>query len=186
MSLKRLPYILPLLIFAGIGVYLWIGLGHDPRILPSALLNKPAPEFNLPPLQGRARLDGKSEELPLTTASLATGKPMLVNFFASWCGPCQVEHPILNDMAKAHDVIIQGVNYKDDPRRALIFLGQLGDTYDRVGRDQDGRVAIDFGVYGIPETFVVDGKGRIQYRHPGPLSPEIAQNTILPLLESLK
>jgi cytochrome c biogenesis protein CcmG, thiol:disulfide interchange protein DsbE len=185
MMLKRLPYLLPLAVFAGIAVYLWIGLGHDPRILPSALLDKPAPEFNLPPLEGRARLDGKQDALPLATKHLATGKPILVNFFASWCGPCQVEHPILNQMATMHGVTIHGINYKDDPARALAFLGRLGDTYDRVGRDQDGRLAIDFGVYGIPETFVIDGKGRVRYRHPGPIDPATAEQ-ILALLESLK
>jgi cytochrome c biogenesis protein CcmG/thiol:disulfide interchange protein DsbE len=183
--MKRLPYLLPLIVFAGMAVYLWIGLGNDPRILPSALLDKPAPEFNLPPLEGRARLDGKTEALPLKTENLAAGKPMLVNFFASWCGPCQVEHPILNDMAKLHGVTIQGINYKDDPKRALLFLGQLGDTYDRVGRDQDGRVAIDFGVYGIPETFVIDAEGRVRYRNAGPLDPATAEK-ILALMETLK
>lgn len=178
--MKRLPYLLPLLVFAGLAVYLWQGLGKDPGILPSALLDKPAPQFDLPPLPGRV------PEEPLATRHLASGEPMLVNFFASWCGPCQVEHPVLNALAREHGVTIHGINYKDTPERARAFLRQLGDTYSRIGEDADGRVAIDFGVYGIPETFVIDGEGRVQYRHPGPLSPDMAEKTILPLLESLR
>lgn len=176
---KRLVYLLPLLVFAGLAVYLWQGLGRDPGKLPSALIDKPAPAFDLPPLEGRMPSD------PLATRHLATGKPQLVNFFASWCGPCQVEHPILNALAREHNVIVQGINYKDRPEQARAFLRRLGDTYDRIGEDKDGRVAIDFGVYGIPETFVIDGQGRVRYRHPGPLDPPTAEK-VLALLEALQ
>ena len=178
--MKRLPYLLPLIVFAGLAVYLWNGLGRDPSVLPSALLDNPAPQFDLPPLPGR------QPEEPLATRHLATGEPVLVNFFASWCGACQVEHPILNDMATRNGVTIHAINYKDTPDRARAFLQRLGDHYQRIGADPDGRVAIDFGVYGIPETFVIDGEGRIQLRHAGPISPETAQKVILPLVEALK
>ncbi len=177
--LKRLPYLLPLVIFAGLAVYLWDGLGKDPGRLPSALIDKPAPEFNLPPLEGR------DPSQPLATDHLATGKPVLVNFFASWCGPCRVEHPILNAMAQEHGVTIHGINYKDRPEQARAFLRQLGDTYGRIGSDLDGRVGIEFGVYGIPETFVIDGQGRVRYRNPGPLDPETAEK-IMALMETLE
>jgi cytochrome c biogenesis protein CcmG, thiol:disulfide interchange protein DsbE len=177
--MKRLPYLLPLAIFVGIGVYLWQGLGKDPGRLPSALIDKAAPEFNLPPLPGREPAQ------PLSTKHLATGKPMLVNFFASWCGPCRVEHPILNALARDHGVTIHGINYKDRPEQAGAFLRQLGDTYDRIGADADGRVGIEFGVYGIPETFVIDGQGRVRYRNPGPIDPASAEK-IMALLESLQ
>lgn len=176
---KRLVYLLPLLVFAGLAVYLWQGLGKDPSRLPSALIDKPAPQFDLPALEGR------QPELPLATRNLGNGKPMLVNFFASWCGPCQIEHPILNALARENGVTIQGINYKDEPERARAFLNRLGDTYDRIGADRDGRVAIDFGVYGIPETFVIDGKGRVRYRNPGPLDAATAEK-VLALLESLE
>ncbi|MCA8926524.1 MAG: DsbE family thiol:disulfide interchange protein [Alphaproteobacteria bacterium] len=176
---KRLIYLLPLLLFAGLAVYLWQGLGKDPSRLPSALIDKPVPEFNLPPLAGR------EPAKPLATANLGHGKPMLVNFFASWCGPCRVEHPILNRLAREHGVTIQGINYKDKPEDGLAFLRRLGDSYDRVAADLDGRVAIDFGVYGIPETFVIDGQGRVRFRNPGPLDEETAKQ-VLALVESLQ
>lgn len=177
--MKRLPYLLPLAVFLGLAVYLWQGLGKDPGVLPSALIDKLAPEFDLPPLPGRI------PDEPLATRHLAGGGPVLVNFFASWCGPCQVEHPILNAMVEQHGVTIHGINYKDTPERARAFLRQLGDTYGRIGEDRDGRVAVEFGVYGIPETFVIDKQGRVRYRHAGPLDAAAADQ-VLALLESLK
>lgn len=177
--MKRLPYLLPLAVFLGLAVYLWQGLGKDPSVLPSALIDKPAPEFDLPPLPGR------TPEEPFATRHLTSDEPVLVNFFASWCGPCQIEHPLLNALAEEHGVTIHAINYKDTPDRARSFLRRLGDTYARIGEDLDGRVAVDFGVYGIPETFVIDKQGRVRYRHAGPLDPAAADQ-VLALLESLK
>ncbi len=178
--MRRLLYIVPLAIFAIVASYFLAGLGRDPQRLPSALLDKPAPEFALPPLPGRA----SSGETGLRTADLAVGRPMLVNVFASWCTPCRVEHPVLARLAE-EGVAIQGIAYKDKPGAALAFLRELGDPYTRVGLDLDGRAGIEWGVYGVPETFVIDGKGVIRYRYPGPLTPDEIDNVIRPLLRKL-
>ncbi len=172
----RLIYLLPLIGFLAVAGYFVVGLGHDPSVLPSALLDKPAPAFALPPL-----LDGK----PGLARTDLGGKPMVVNFFASWCVPCREEAGSLAAMAKS-GVPLVGIDYKDRPQDGRMFLAELGDPYARIGADQDGRVAIDFGVYGVPETFVIDGTGRIRYRLPGVVTPEIAERTIKPLLQSLK
>ena len=177
-SRRRLPvYGVPLALSVLVGVFLAIGLTRDPSTLPSALIGKPAPEFSLPPLEGR---DGPG----LSRADLG-GTPMLVNVFASWCVPCRMEHPLLTRL-KEQGVIIQGINYKDRPADAVAWLAELGDPFQRLGADRDGRVAIDWGVYGVPETYVIDKAGRIAYRHVGPLQPEDLTRTILPLLERLR
>ncbi len=173
---RRWLFLLPVLLFAGVGVFLALGLGRDPATLPSVLIDKPAPAFALPPLPGR-------DERGLSSADLG-GRPMLVNVFASWCGPCRIEHPVLEQLARA-GVVIHAVNYKDDPSDALSFLRTLGDPFDRVGVDRQGRTAIDWGVYGVPETFVIDREGRIRYRHVGPLQPRDVERTIRPLLVEL-
>jgi cytochrome c biogenesis protein CcmG/thiol:disulfide interchange protein DsbE len=174
---RLLVYGVPLALFVLVGAFLAIGLTRDPSTLPSALIGKPAPEFNLPPLEGR---DGPG----LSRADLG-GTPMLVNMFASWCVPCRIEHPLLTQLAK-QGVAIQGINYKDRPQDAGAWLAELGDPFQHLGADRDGRVAIDWGVYGVPETYVIDKQGRIAYRHVGPLQPQDLTKTILPLLESLK
>lgn len=175
---RRLALALPLLAFVTIGIILAIGLDptRDPSALPSALIGKPAPEFKLPPIAGRDT-DG------LARSDLG-GRPMLVNVFASWCVPCRIEHPILNRLA-AQGVVVQAINYKDAPADALAWLAELGDPFGRVGSDRDGRVGIDFGVYGVPETYVLDREGRVVYRHVGPLQPRDVERTILPLLGRL-
>jgi cytochrome c biogenesis protein CcmG, thiol:disulfide interchange protein DsbE len=178
--LRRWLYAMPLVAFAGLAIYLWFGLGQDPSVLPSALINRPVPSFDLP------ALDGRLPEKPLSTAELKTGKPILVNFFASWCLPCRAEHPLISALAKEHGVTVEAINYKDKPADALAWLHALGDPYDRIGADVDGRAGIEFGIYGVPETFVIDGDGRVRHRYAGPLTPQVVNSTILPLLESLR
>jgi cytochrome c biogenesis protein CcmG, thiol:disulfide interchange protein DsbE len=176
MDLRRPLFLLPAFIFAGVGIGLAVGLTRDPSTLPSVLIDKPVPAFDLPPLAGR---DGPS----FSSADLG-GHVSLVNVFASWCVPCRVEHPLL--LALADDgVPIYGINYKDPADKAKDWLAELGDPYRAIGADTQGRVAIDWGVYGVPETFVVDTQGRIRHRHIGPLQPRDVEETIKPLLAEL-
>lgn len=174
---RPLLFMLPVALFALVGVFLAIGLTRDPSTLPSALVGKPAPNFALPPLQGR-------DTHGLARADLG-GQPMLVNVFASWCVPCRIEHPVIARLAE-RGVVIHGINYKDRPEAATAWLQELGDPFQHVGADRDGRVGIDWGVYGVPETFVLDRDGNIAYRHVGPLQPRDVEETILPLLERLR
>jgi cytochrome c biogenesis protein CcmG, thiol:disulfide interchange protein DsbE len=176
MSFRRFLFLLPVLIFVGVGIGLAVGLTRDPSTLPSPLIDKPVPTFELPSLAGRAGPGFSSADLE--------GRVSLVNVFASWCVPCRVEHPLL--MALAEDgVAIYGIDYKDPADKAAGWLAELGDPYRAIGADQDGRVAIDWGVYGVPETFVVDREGRIRHRHVGPLQPRDIEETIRPLLAEL-
>ena len=174
---KALVFILPLAVFAIVGVFLAIGLTRDPHTLPSALVGKPAPDFRLPPLPGR-------DEHGFARTDLGGG-PALVNIFASWCVPCRIEHPVLGRLAE-QGVTIHAINYKDRPEAAKAWLQELGDPFRLLGADRDGRTAIEWGVYGVPETFVIDRDGRIAHRHVGPLQPRDLERTILPLLEKLK
>ena len=174
---RRLRYLLPALLFAAVaaalGAQLFTG---EPGRLPSALLDKPAPDFDLPPVRGFAR--------GFATADLRRGDVALVNVFASWCGPCRIEHPLFMELAGT--VPLYGLNYKDAPRDAGRWLRRHGNPYTATGADEDGRVAIDWGVYGVPETFVVDGAGRIRHRHIGVLTRHDLDETILPLIEALR
>jgi DsbE subfamily thiol:disulfide oxidoreductase len=151
--------------------------GHDPSTLPSVMIDKPAPDFNLPPL-----LDDKPG---LAKADLG-GKPVLVNFFASWCAPCRQEHATLSGFAASGLVPVEGVAYKDKPSDSKHFLSELGDPYQRIGIDADGRTAIDFGLYGVPETYLVDSAGKIRFRWVGPLTQEALTQEILPRLAALQ
>lgn len=157
-------------------IFSW-GLTRDPRELPSALIGEAVPEFSLPPVQGRS--------LGLSSADLR-GEPSLVNVFASWCVACRTEHPLLMRLERENAVPIHGLNYKDRPEDAAQWLDSLGDPYTRTGADRDGRVAIDWGVYGVPETFVVSGEGRIVHKHIGPLTPKDLESTILPMIAGLR
>lgn len=159
---RRVSYLLPALVFLIVAIGLGVGLTRDPSILPSALIDKPVPVFKLPPL---ALSDG--EVLGLASGDL-TGKVQLVNVFASWCGPCRIEHPFLMKLA-AEGVPIQGLNYKDAPADAAAFIEELGNPYERIGVDQNGRAGIEWGVYGVPETFVIDAEGKIRHKHVGPI-----------------
>lgn len=170
---------IPIAVFAAIavvfGVYLWqVGPGgKDISQLPSAMIDKPAPQFDLPAIEG-----GKTAGLK--TADLK-GKVSLVNVWASWCPPCRLEHPILMTLAK-EGVTIHGINYKDKASDARRFLGELGNPFARIGVDKSGRAAIDWGVYGYPETFVIDASGQIRYRHVGPINPGQLDSIIRPML----
>ncbi|EAV41609.1 Periplasmic protein thiol:disulfide oxidoreductase DsbE:Thioredoxin type domain:Thioredoxin domain 2 [Stappia aggregata IAM 12614] len=176
--------LLPLVVFAGLAaLFLFkLTLGGDPQKIPSALINKPAPEFDLPPVEG---LTEGHTAVPGFSRQDLSGKISVVNVFASWCVPCRQEHPLLEDLAKVEGIQLLGINYKDKPENARRFLGSLGNPYQRVGADTAGRTAIEWGVYGVPETFVIDGDGMIRYKFIGPLSSETYQNVFLPELKKI-
>jgi cytochrome c biogenesis protein CcmG/thiol:disulfide interchange protein DsbE len=170
-------FLIPLVLFVAIGGFLALGLTRDPGTLPSTLIGKPAPSFSLPPVEGR-------DQAGFSQADLG-GQPMLVNIFASWCVPCRIEHPVITRLAEL-GVSVNAINYKDDPAKATSFLKELGDPFRKVGADRTGRTAIEWGVYGVPETFVIDKQGNVAYKHVGPMQPRDLERTILPLLEKLK
>jgi len=178
-GLRRLLWGLPVILFAVLaGLLLWgLDPARDPSEVPSVLIGKLAPDFALPPVKGRA-LGFSTEDLK--------GQVSLVNVFASWCVACRAEHPLLMRLKRDGVVPINGLNYKDKPDDAAQWLGTMGDPYTRVGADLDGRVAIDWGVYGVPETFVVDRDGRIVYKRIGPITGEILDRKIIPLIEKLR
>jgi cytochrome c biogenesis protein CcmG/thiol:disulfide interchange protein DsbE len=176
-SWRGIAIMLPLSAFVGIAILLAIGLTMDPREVPSPLIDKPVPEFKLPPVQGR--------QLGLSSSDLK-GQVSLVNIFASWCVACRQEHPLLLEIGKQNIVPIHGLNYKDEPNDAAGWLDALGDPYTRTGSDLDGRVGIDWGVYGVPETFVIDKNGNIAYKHIGPISQQDWETKIHPLVIELQ
>ena len=175
--MRRLIYLVPLVLVAALGIFFYFQLGNDPQKLPSALLDKPLPVFSLPPIEGQS---GNG----LSNVSL-DGKVALLNVWASWCPPCHAEHPILMSIAQT-GMPIYGVNYKDKPEDAARFLTQLGNPYVAIGSDRDGKLAIDLGVYGYPETFIVDRKGIIRYRHAGPINKPDWDKTLLPIVQKLQ
>ena len=172
----RSALIVPLAVFAVVAVALGIGLGLKPAEIPSALIGKPVPEFALPAVEGMGQA--------LSSADLK-GQVSIVNVFASSCVPCRVEHPLWEEVAKA-GIPLYGLNYKDTPANASAWLGQLGNPYTRTGADINGRVGIDFGVYGVPETFVVDADGVIRLKHIGPVDRTILETQILPKVRELQ
>ena len=174
---SRLTGYIPLIVFFIMAIFLGIGLTMNPRIIPSPLIGKPVPEFSLPPVKGRT--------LGLASADLR-GEVSIVNVFASWCVACREEHPIMMELGEKAGVPIHGLNYKDKPDDAQAWLDDLGDPYTRTGADINGRVAIDWGVYGVPETFIVDRDGRIVFKQIGALTPELVRDKILPLIAQLK
>ena len=173
---RRLLLGLPVAGLAGLAVVLGRGLDLDPSLVPSPLIGKPVPRFDLPAVQGRL--------LGLSSASLQ-GQVSLVNVFASWCAACREEHPFLMQLAAGKGVPLMGLNYKDAPADAAAWLDANGDPYARTGADRDGRVAIDWGVYGVPETYVIDQDGRIAYKAIGPLNANTFDRTIRPVLQRL-
>jgi cytochrome c biogenesis protein CcmG/thiol:disulfide interchange protein DsbE len=179
---RRLSLLLPLLVFAALSGLFWFALqGGDPSTLPSALIGKPVPQFTLPPVEGLER-DGAA--VPgFANSDLATGAPTIVNVWASWCLPCHDEHPLLMALAKEPGLRLFGISYKDDAAAARRFLGRYGDPFQRVGADRNGRVAIDWGVYGVPETYVITGDGKIALRYVGPLTEDAIRDKILPLVQ---
>jgi cytochrome c biogenesis protein CcmG/thiol:disulfide interchange protein DsbE len=168
---SRLLYLLPAAIFIGLAVLFFVQLvsGRNPAELPSVLVNKPAPTFSLAPLEGLVA-DGKP--VPGFSNEDLKGRVTIVNVWASWCGPCRQEHPLLVDLAKDPSIRVVGINQKDNPDNARRFLGALGNPYAAVGVDPNGRASIDWGVYGVPETFIVGPDGTIRHKHIGPLTPE--------------
>lgn len=170
-------YLIPFGVFVVLVVFLAIGLGLKPREVPSPLIGKPAPAFRLSQLHEERKLLGKEDML---------GQVWLLNVWASWCVSCREEHPVLLDLAKSNLVPIYGLNYKDQRDAALGWLRQFGDPYALSIVDRDGRVGIDYGVYGVPETFVIDKAGVVRYKQIGPVTPEALKNKILPLVQQLQ
>ncbi len=176
---------LPFLIFMSIAVLFFIGLFRgDPSRLPSALLGKAVPEFDLPPLEGLKR-DG-APVAGVSTGDLAKGRVSIVNFWASWCVPCRIEHPFLVQLAAESKAPIYGMNYKDSTTGARRFLGRFGSPFAAVGVDAKGSTAIDWGVYGIPETFIIDGDGTILHKQVGPINADIIAKKLLPVIEKAR
>jgi cytochrome c biogenesis protein CcmG/thiol:disulfide interchange protein DsbE len=176
-NFRRAFFLLPLVLFLVLAAYFWRGLSpdYDPQTLPSAMIDKPEPVFSLATL-------GNSGAL---TTDDMKGQVVLVNFFASWCVPCREEHATLMQFARDNAVPLYGIAYKDKPADAAKFLQSLGDPYKRVGLDESGRTGIDFGVYGVPETYAIDRQGRIRWRHVGPLDANAVAKELNPLLREL-
>lgn len=172
-----LKFIIPLVLFVVLAVLLALGLNLNPRDIPSPFIGKPAPVFFAP------KLTAPMEKL--STSDLK-GRVWLFNVWASWCVSCREEHPVLNQLAKQHAVEIIGLNYKDEPDDAKKWLDTLGNPYNVSIMDQDGRIGIDWGVYGVPETFVIDKKGVIRLKYTGPITMEAWQQKLLPLITTLQ
>ncbi|WP_420555516.1 DsbE family thiol:disulfide interchange protein [Roseovarius sp.] len=174
MSKTSFLMVLPPVIFAALAAVFYIGMQReDPDALPSAIEGKPAPAVVLTALEGKT---------PFDDADLRSGGVKLVNYWASWCAPCRVEHPHLTALAE-EGITIYGVNYKDQPGNALKFLNELGDPYTAIGADETGRMALDWGLYGVPETYVIDGEGRVVLRFPGPITQRVMDSQIRPAIE---
>jgi cytochrome c biogenesis protein CcmG/thiol:disulfide interchange protein DsbE len=169
-------FVIPLVLFVGLVVFLAIGLRHDPHEIPSPLIDKPAPAFQLSQLKDPSRT---------FSAEQMKGKVWLLNVWASWCFSCREEHPYLLQYAESGAVPIYGLNSKDKREDALGWLAELGDPYVLSVSDLDGRVGIDYGVYGAPETYVIDRGGVIRFKYIGPITPDVWQAKILPLVKDL-
>jgi DsbE subfamily thiol:disulfide oxidoreductase len=181
--MRRWPTLLPVIVFLVlVGFFarrlVLIDRGDAPDLIPSVMIDKEAPGFDLPPLLLN-KAGAKSADLQ--------GKVTLINFFSSWCIPCRAEHPLLVDlMSTAKDrLTLIGIDYKDRPEDGRAWLGRLGDPYQAIAMDRDGRVGIDFGVYGVPESYLIDRQGRIRYKQIGPFTPEDIHGKLLPLLAEL-
>lgn len=170
-------YLIPLGIFVSLVALLWVGLYLNPREVPSPLIDKPAPEFTLPLLHDPAGQIARKDLL---------GQVTLLNVWASWCAACREEHPLLVELARSGQVPIYGLNYKDTREDALRWLNGLGNPYVASAFDEQGGVGIDYGVYGVPETYVIDREGVIRYKVIGPLTEDSLKNTVLPLIRKLQ
>jgi len=176
-SIRWLLFLLPAVGFIGLAIAFTFGLNRDPSLVPSVLVGRPVPAFTLPPITGRA--------FGLSTSDLK-GEVSLVNVFASWCVACRYEHPFFLQLRADGRVPIHGIDYKDKPDDAARWLATMGDPYTRIGADSDGRASIDWGVYGVPETFVIDRQGRIAFKQVGAVDRKVLDETILPLIERLR
>ena len=174
--MRSLKFIVPLVVFVGLAAFLAVGLTRDPREIPSPFIGKAAPGFKLEQLA--------DEKLAFTPDEMK-GKVWLLNVWASWCVACRVEHPLLVQMSKQKTVPIVGLNYKDKRDEGLQWLRKHGDPYSLSAYDVDGKVGIDYGVYGVPETFVIDKQGVIRYKQIGPITPEALEKKIMPLVRKL-
>ena len=166
---SRLVFLLPVLVFAALALLFLVRLySGDPSQVPSALIGRPVPAFALEPLEG---LQAQGQPVPGLASEDLKGRVSVVNVWASWCGPCREEHPLLMELARDPSIRVVGINYKDNPENARRFLGNFGNPFAAVGTDPSGRAAIDWGVYGVPETFVIGPDGTIRHKHIGPLTP---------------
>ncbi len=170
-------YLAPLFVFAALSVFFFVGLQKDPSILPSALIDKPAPSFQLTQLH--------NPEKTFSPENMK-GKVWLLNVWASWCQACRSEHPLFMEIARTTDVPLYGLNYKDEAGNAKQWLTELGNPYALSAADLDGFVGIDFGVYGVPETFLIDKQGVIRYKHVGPVSRKDWKEIIMPKIQELR
>ncbi len=175
--MKRLLFLIPAAAFAALVLWFAAGLGRDPGYIPSMLIDRAAPDFALPPIEGRTR-GFSTEDLK--------GKVSMVNIFGSWCATCEIEHPVLMEIAGENVVPIYGLDWKDKPGEGAEWLAKRGDPYSAIGDDADGRVAIDFGVTGAPETFVIDAEGRVRHKHVGEITREDWRRVLKPMIEDLK
>ncbi len=175
--MRRVIALVPVALFLVLAAYFFVVLqpGYDPHALPSAMIDKEAPAFDLPGLR-----DGKA-----LARDTLRGQPAVINFFASWCVPCRQEHPLLMRLAATGKVAVYGIAYKDKPEDSTRLLDQMGDPYRAIGIDRLGRTGLDFGVYGVPETYVLDAAGHIRKRFVGPLTPADIEKELLPLLRTL-
>lgn len=170
-------FMLPLAVFLGLAVMLGLGLQRDPRALESALLDQPVPIFDLP------LLDDQGARL---TPQTLRGKVWLLNVWASWCAPCRQELPILVEMSRKDQIAIYGLNYKDQSSKAQALLRVAGNPYVASAVDADGRVGMDFGIHAVPETFVIDAQGRVRYRHLGPVTQQVWEDKIMPVVRAVQ
>jgi cytochrome c biogenesis protein CcmG/thiol:disulfide interchange protein DsbE len=182
-ALRYLMAALPLLIFAVLALIFWSQLnsGRDVSEIPSALIGTKAPMLAMPPLEGAATPSG--EPMPALDDTAVKGKLTLVNVWASWCVPCRQEHPIILELSKDPRLTVVGINYKDRNENALRFLGELGNPFSAIGVDPNGKAAIDWGVYGIPESFLVAADGTILYKRAGPFDEKSLREGLLPAIE---
>ena len=175
---RLLLAVLPLVALVALVAVFALNINRDPSLVASVLIDKPAPDFSLPKVSGLP--------VPGFDAARLKGQVSVVNVFASWCIPCRDEHPVLEALKKETGVLLLGINQKDAPENAAAFLAQMGNPYDAVGADSDGRTSIDWGVYGVPETFVVDAKGVIRFKHTGPMSMDDIAREIVPAIARAK
>jgi len=172
----RARFLIPLAVFAVLVAFLGVGLTLNPREVPSPLINKPAPAFQLPQLHAPDKTFAQKDML---------GKVWMLNVWASWCVACREEHPNLVELARSGAVPIYGLNYKDERADGIAWLARFGNPYQLSAYDRDGRIGIDYGVYGVPETYVIDKAGVIRYKRIGAVTPEILRDKILPLVKEL-